>query len=159
MANLFLASEILEMNVQEERNGAAFYQRLSQRSTDPRIKKETAEIAQQEKHHEALFAKMLEECEPAEPVETYPGEYDGYLQALLKNKMFSDEQDAEEKATGWSDREALSYALKTEQATLNLLKELSKHIDPRELPLIQATVDEEENHCQVLTELLHTLRA
>jgi rubrerythrin len=157
MANLFLASEILEMNVVEERNGAAFYSRLSERSLNPEIKKQAAEIAVQEKHHETLFTKLLQECEQPDPVETYPGEYDGYLQALLKNKMFSDEQDAALKAEQWSDQEALEYALKTEQATLNLLKELAKHIHPKELPIVQLTVDEEENHITLLNELLRKL--
>ncbi len=157
MANLFLASEILEMNVQEERNGAAFYSRLAEKSAHPLVKKQAAEIAEQERHHEALFGRMLQECEPVEPHEAYPGEYDAYRQALLKNKMFADEQDAMEKAEQWTDQEALAFALKTEQATLNLLKELTKHIDPRELPLIQVTVDEEANHVKVLNELLQKI--
>jgi len=62
-----------------------------------------------------------------------------------------------EKAEQWTDKEALSFALKTEQATLNLLKELTKHIDPRELPFIQITVDEEANHVNVLNELLQKI--
>jgi rubrerythrin len=154
MANLFLAAEILEMNVTEERNGAVFYGRLAEKSTNSLVKKSAAEISQQEKHHEALFRKLLEERERPEPVESWPGEYDAYLQALLRNKMFSDEDDAAARAEQMTDRQALEYALQTEKATLHLLKELAKHIDPKDLPVVQLTVDEEENHVQVLNELL-----
>jgi rubrerythrin len=157
MANLFLASEILEMNVLEERNGALFYSRLSEKATDPLIKKRTAEIAEQEKYHQALFARLLDECEQADPVESYPGEYDGYRQALLKNKMFVDEEDAATKAVQGTEKESLEYALKIEQAALNMLIELAKHIDPKELPTVQLTVDEEENHIVVLNELLRQM--
>ncbi len=157
MANLFLAAEILEMNVTEERNGSVFYGRLAERSTNGQVKKVAAEISQQEKHHEAQFQALLDERERPEPVESWPGEYDAYLQALMKNKMFSDEDDAARKAEEMTDRQALEYALQTEQATLGLLKELAKHIDPKDLPVVQLTVDEEENHVQVLNELLRKI--
>ena len=39
MANLFLASEILEMNIAEEQNGAAFYQALSESAQSTALKK------------------------------------------------------------------------------------------------------------------------
>jgi len=159
MANLFLASEILEMNIQEEHNGAAFYQQLAERSTLEQVRQAAAAIAQQERQHEALFSQMRQACEQPEPVETYPGEYDQYLQALLRNKMFADETDAQRKAAGWSDRQALEFALATEQATLNLLKELVKQIDSRELALVQMTVDEELNHVKTLHDLLSSLPA
>jgi rubrerythrin len=154
MANLFLAAEILEMNVTEEHNGAAFYQQVAAKSTNPLIKKQAAEIAESEKHHEAQFQNMLAGLERPEPRESYPGEYDAYVQALLKNKMFDDEEDARQKAGQWSDREALEYALKTEEATLTLLRELCKHIDAKELVIVKVTMDEEENHIRVLRDVL-----
>lgn len=157
MANLFLAAELLEMNVTEEHNGAAFYQQLAATSTNPLVKKQAADIAESEKHHEALFQKMLAGLERPEPRENYPGEYDAYVHALLKNKMFADEEDAIQKAGQWSDKEALEYALKTEEATLALLRELGKHIDAREAAIVKVTMDEEENHVRVLRDLLQRL--
>jgi rubrerythrin len=157
MANLFLAAEILEMNVTEERNGAAFYQQLATTSVNPLIKKQAADIAESEKHHEALFQKMLAGLERPEPRESYPGEYDAYVNALLKNKMFADEEDARLKAGQWSDKEALEYALKTEEATLALLRELTKHIDEKEWSVVKITMDEEENHVRILQDLLRRL--
>ncbi len=157
MANLFLAAEILEMNVIEERNGAAFYQQLAETASHAVVKKQAADIALSEKHHEALFVNMLAGLEKPEPRESYPGEYDAYVLALLKNKSFADEEDARQKAGRWSDREALEYALKVEEATLTLLRELSRHIDAKESALVQVTIDEEENHVRVLQDLLQRL--
>ncbi len=157
MANLFLASEILEMNVTEEHNGAAFYGALSQNAKSEVLREAAAAIAQQELRHEARFARMLDALPAAEPHESYPGEYDVYIQQLVKNRMFSDEEDAIATAIALSDKAAVEFAMQTEQATLNLLRELEQHIDPRELPLVQETITEEEEHLVQLKKIMANL--
>ncbi len=157
MANLFLASEILEMNVTEEHNGAAFYRALSENARSELLRKAAAEISQQELKHEAHFSKLLASLPAHEPAESYPGEYDGYVQQLLRNKMFSDEADAIATAMGLSDKAAVEFAMQTEQATLNLLRELEQHVDPRELPMVQQTITEEEDHLTQLKKILTML--
>jgi len=158
MSNLFLASEILEMNVMEERNGAAFYTALANNTRNSVLRNAALDIARQEKSHEKRFEQMLEQAERRQPAETYQGEYDAYLQNLLRNKMFADEQDAIATAAGMKERDALEFALRTEQATLNLLHELEKHIDPRELPLVQETIHEEEGHIVQLNQILQQFK-
>ena len=49
MANLFLASEILEINIAEEHNGAAFYQAVADVTKNKNLKKTLLEISAQEK--------------------------------------------------------------------------------------------------------------
>lgn len=154
MANLFLASEIIEMNIIEERNGAAFYAALAEATSNPKLRDAVAKIATQEKMHEIRFTQLLEKLEKAEPQESYPGEYDAYLQSLLRNKMFSDEDDAIASASNLSDKEAIEFALRTEHATLNLLQELKKHIDERDLGVVQETIAEEQNHVKELEAIL-----
>ncbi len=154
MANLFLASEIIEMNITEERNGAAFYAALADATSNEQLREAAAAIAAQEKMHELRFTQLLEKLEKAEPEESYPGEYDAYLQNLLRNKMFADEEDAISTAANMKDKEAVQFALRTEEATLNLLRELQKHVDPRDMDVIQETIAEEENHVKQLQSIL-----
>ncbi|MBN2355815.1 hypothetical protein JXO59_06855 [candidate division KSB1 bacterium] len=157
MANLFLASEIMEMSIIEERNGAAFYAALADATSNEKLREAAAAIAAQEKMHELRFTKMHEQLEQSEPSESYPGEYDAYIQSLLRNKMFSDEEDAISSASNMNEKEAIEFALRTEQAALNLYHELQKHIDQRDLDAIQETITEEENHVTQLQELLHQI--
>ena len=154
MANLFFASEILEMNVTEERNGAAYYQALSESAQSQTLRDTAAQIAQQEKHHEERFKSMLEKLGKPPLRESYEGEYGAYVQALLDDKVFPDDEAAAEMAKSIkSDLEAVEIALSMEQKTLLLLGELRKHIDPKEVSYIDATIGEEQLHLVQLTAL------
>ena len=157
MANLFLASEILEINIAEEHNGAAFYQAVADVTKNKNLKKTLLEISAQEKNHENRFTELLQQVEVREPEETYPGELDAYIKSLQGGKMFEDEDHAILLAKSKTDKEALEFALRTEQATLDLLNELKKHIDISELPFVELTIEEEEEHVEQLNELLGSL--
>lgn len=158
MANLFIAHEIVAMNVIEEHNGAAFYQALSETCESPALRTAAAAIAKQERAHEARFAELAETLEPREGDESYAGEYESYINQLWQNKMFNDEQDAVDTAASFDDLAAVEFAMQTEEASLNLLRTLIAHIDPRDLPLIQEVVVEEEQHLLQLRQVLHNLR-
>lgn len=157
MANLFLASEILEMNISEEKNGAIFYQTLSETAKSMKVREVAADIAKQEQVHEKRFLELLEEVEERHPQESYPGEFDAYVNNLMRNKMFPNEEAARAVAQNKSDKEAVEFALHTEHATLNLLNELKKHVDPKELKVINLTIEEEKDHINRLTDLLNEL--
>ena len=157
MANLFLANEILEMNIAEERNGAAYYAALSEFANSKKLRLAAAEISQQEKMHERRFIRLLEETEQREAEESFPGEYEAYIESLMRNKMFSDEDGARAEAMRQTDLQAVQFALKTERATLNLLNELKKQVEPREMAVVNLTIEEEEQHVTQLEGLLKEL--
>jgi rubrerythrin len=159
MANLFVASEILEMNVAEERNGAAYYAALSESAQNEKLRKAAAEISQQEKNHEKRFIDLLDQVRQREPEESYPGEFDAYIKPLMGNRMFPDEEAARKAAKSKSDADAVKLALKTEEATLNLLNALKKHIEPDEMKYVNLTIQEEEDHVTRLNEILQELES
>ncbi|MDZ7373295.1 MAG: ferritin family protein [candidate division KSB1 bacterium] len=158
MANLFLASEIVAMNVTEERNGYEFYKALASSAKSSRLREAAERIAQQEKRHEERFRKWLTELEPHHSVESYPGEYDAYVRALLRNRTFPDDAAARKMATeAQSDLQAVELALQMEKNTLLLLQELRKHCPEQDLAFVDATVREEEDHLIELTEIREQL--
>jgi rubrerythrin len=153
MANLIAANEIIKMSVEEERSGEAFYRAWSRKSANDRVKSETARIADMEKHHAEIFQELLDKLgEPTVP-ETYPGEYQDYLGALMTDKEFGDAQSAEEKASSMSDLEAVDTALRTEQKALLLYSFLEKQLDPAELETVAGVIEEERGHVVDLTKL------
>ncbi len=157
MANLFVASEILQINIAEEKNGAAFYGTLANTAKSKTLRKAAAEIAVQEKNHEKIFTDLLEKVREREPQETYPGEFDAYIKALMGNKMFDNEEIARETAKSKSDEEAVKLAIQAEKATLKLLNELKQHVEKEEEKYVLLTIQEEEDHVTQLNEILEKL--
>ena len=160
MANLFVASEIIAMNVTEEKNGYEFYQALSQSAHSQKLREAASRIAKQEKRHEERFRKWLDELEPHQPNESYPGEYDAYVKALLRNKTFPDDEAARKMALeAETDLSAVEIALQMEKNSLLLLQELRKHVPEKDLAFVDATVREEEDHLAQLTDLREELKS
>jgi rubrerythrin len=157
MSNLFLANEILEINIAEEKNGAAFYTALAEKTENKEVEKWALSVAQQEKNHEKIFGELLKEAEPREPEESYPGEFDAYIEGLQGKKMFEDEQSAKSTAQKLDDKSALELALKAEYATLDFMKELVKHLDDAEKEKVELPMQEEELHIEQINEMLAKL--
>ncbi|MBD3377143.1 hypothetical protein GF406_19090 [candidate division KSB1 bacterium] len=154
MTNLFLASEILEINIEEERNGAAFYLALAEKSTNKQVQSVARQIANQEIMHEKRFRELLDRVEVREFEEQYPGEFSSYIDGLKGHQIFSNPPHAAETANGTPDIEAIQLALKTEYATLKLLNELRRHLDKSEIEYVDLTIEEEEEHVKQLNDLL-----
>ncbi|NOZ56580.1 MAG: ferritin family protein [Calditrichaeota bacterium] len=159
MANLFVASEIVAMNVTEERNGYEFYKALAATAKTQKLREAARRIAEQEKRHEERFRRWLDELGEHQPTESYPGEYDAYVKALLSNTTFTDEEAARKAAEGAeTDARAVEIALQMEKNTLLLLQELRKHIPEKDLKLVDETVREEEDHLVELSQLKDELQ-
>jgi len=87
----FNADDILAMAEQIERNGAAFYRRAAEISTDDSVKKRLEQLAEWEGGHESLFSKMRENLKgrEAEPTTFDPnGDAAHYLTEMANRHVF-----------------------------------------------------------------------
>ncbi len=157
MANLFYANEIVKMNITEEQNGAAYYMALSESARSKKLRETAARIAEQERHHEQLFTELLEKLGEPDVHESYPGEYDAYVKALLAYKIFPDPAAAASMAREKTDAEAVKLAIQTERNTLLLLEELRKHVPAAQRQYVDLTIREEQQHLTDLNALLAEL--
>jgi rubrerythrin len=157
MANLFYANEIVKMNITEEQNGAAYYSALAEKAKSKKLREAAARIAEQERHHEKLFTELLERLGEPEVMESYPGEYDAYVKALLDYKIFPDAEAAAAMAREKSDADAVRLAIQTERNTLLLLEELRKHVPDAQRQYVDVTIREEQQHLADLNAILAQL--
>ena len=157
MQSKFLAVEILEINIIEERNGAAFYTTLAESADSALLQKAAAAIAEQEKEHEIRFARLRDELESDAENLPETDEYETYLNNLLGNRIFPDEDAAVNAVASMDDKTAVKYALRTEHATLKLLEELKKQVNPDALEIIEMVASEEHQHIAQLESLLEQL--
>jgi rubrerythrin len=153
MANLFAANEIVKMSVDEEKAGEVFYRAWGEKSGNEKIKAEALRIADMEKHHAEVFGKLLARLGEPQAQETYRGEYQDYVDALMADKEFGGAEGAEKLASSLSDLEAVNVALRTEQKALLLYAFLEKQLDPADHATVAAVIEEERGHVVDLTRL------
>ena len=158
MPELFKATEIVDMAIQEERNGVAYYEALARKTSDATVKDFALRMAEEERRHEREFTQMRDQVGAYVPSETYSGEYAAYVQALVSGRFLPNEQaalDSVQKAT--SDREVVATALRFEKDTLLFFTEMKKFVPSRHAPVIDKLIDEERQHITDLSALLQKM--
>ncbi len=153
MANLFAANEIVKMSVDEETAGEVFYRAWSEHTSNAKVKAEAARIADMEKHHKEVFGELLKKLGEPGGAETYAGEYQDYVDALMADKEFGGAEEAGKLAGSLSDLDAVNTALKTEQKALLLYGFLEKQLDEADCATVAEVIEEERTHVVDLTRL------
>jgi len=158
MANLFQVSEIVNIGVEDEVTGGALYGALAESTGNAALKSFYEAMVEKERVHERKFRDLLTGIEGHPVRETYPGEYEAYLRALLDARAFPTPDVAVEKATAAADdRTALGLALQMEKDTLALFQEIVKLIPERHRPTVEGIIDEERSHVVDLSAELRKL--
>ena len=158
MAELFKATEIVEMAIQEEKNGVAYYEAFAEKTSDPEVKEFALRMAEEERRHEQEFTEMRDQLGAYVAPETYGGEYLAYVQALVGGRFLPDELAALDSVQGAaSDREVVVTALRFEKETLLFFSEIKQFVPERHGLVIDRLIDEERKHIADLSALLQKL--
>ncbi len=158
MPELFKAAEIVEMAIQEERNGVAYYQAFAEKTADPATREFAKRMADEERRHQQEFTQLRDQLGAYVAPETYAGEYTAYVQALVTNRILPDEQAALDSVNqAASDREVVSTALRFEKETLLFFSEMKKFVPARHGEVIDTLIDEERKHIADLSALLQKM--
>lgn len=153
---LFTAAEALEMAMEIEKNGEAFYQAVAAKMTDAGAKALFEELAGQEKRHYAVFQKMAGHAHDAPNLpEAEYDQYQTYLKATLDNALFSGPDKALAAARQAGDRkEALRVAIGFEKDTLLFFYDLREMMGEADREKIAAIIREEKAHLRRLAQAL-----
>ena len=147
----FRAREVVDFARQIERRGQAFYRALAAKAANPQVKELFAALAEEEKAHEDLFGRMLSGLEGYQPPESYPGEYQEYVQALLDAHVFARDLSPEELAgRAAGPGEALDMAIGFEKDSLVLFYELRSLVPEQERAAVDNLIREEQRHIRQL---------
>jgi len=154
---IFTAAEALEMAMEIEKNGEAFYKAAAEKSIDDETKALFEELAVQEQGHYRVFQKMLggvQSAPPALPAEEYD-QYQAYIQVALDSALFAGPDKALDLARQAADREtALRAALGFEKDTLLFFYDLRDMVSEGEKGAISRIIKEEKKHLRRLARLL-----
>ena len=154
MSVLFSGQDMLEIAINIERNGEAYYKAAMSSAKESSTKSAFEHLAGEERKHQRTFQSLLS-FQPPQPLpETYSGEYALYVKSLSDNQVFKDDKIARSMAAkAANDAEAIHIALSAERDSLLFYWEMKSLLRPDDSPVIDRIMDEERAHIRRLTEL------
>lgn len=155
MAVLFAGSEILEVALEIEKNGQAFYEELSKCAKDKGVQEVVRFMAEEEREHYKTFKSILEALgQDFTPPENYPGEYQLYVKALADSRVFTKEHEIREECRRLAkDSDAIQMAIGLEKDSIIFYNEMSRFLRESDRPVIVKVIDEERSHITKLWNL------
>lgn len=158
MAKVFSIAEVVNVAVEDEKSGVAFYGVLAESASDPGLRKTFADLAEEERGHQRRFAELLRDLGNVHAPEQYTGEYAGYLLALTSSMAFPDEGAARAAARDCpDDMAALDLAIRFERDTLVLMQEVQQMVPEKDAAIVEELKREEQGHLVVLADAKEAL--
>lgn len=159
MALRYSGPEVMEMAVQTERGGRAFYRQVADRTDHDDLRGLFRFLADEEDRHVAAFQNIARSI--TERPEEMPYQWEEavpYLDAIVESRYFLGEDKAlalvRDSAT---PRQAVENALGFEKETLLFYTELQDMVGEPNKPAVRRLVAEEKAHVVKLSRLLETL--
>lgn len=151
---MYSAEEVVELAVNTEKNGKAFYESAADSAKDKELKDLFGFLAIQEDSHrkrfEALRGRTEKLMQPADVEETTK-----YLNAIVSSEFFMGNNKALGKAKKAKSREELlSFALQFEKETLLFFTEISELSEGTTRDVLEEIIKEEKRHVRVISELM-----
>jgi len=158
MSIIFSGSEMLEVALGIERNGAAYYRALAEKSGKQGVRAIYEHLADEEIKHQQTFQAMLETAGKYQPPEDYAEEYGLYLKSLVDSSVFTGVDQARQRAARTaSPSEALDIGIQAEKDSILFYTEMQNLVKPADRPLILRIIGEERGHLNQLLQLKQSL--
>ena len=159
MSIQFKGSELLEMALGIEINGAAFYQALADKTQNSDAKAIYDYLAVQERKHIDAFQGMLNTAGQYQPPEAYAEDYMLYLKSLVDNSVFTNVAEARQKAEATSSEiEAIDTGIQAEKDSILLYIEMQGFVRQPDQNVVLDIIGEEKAHLRQLSQLKQTLQ-
>lgn len=154
MANIFAGSEIVELGIQIEVNGHAFYRSLAGQTKNKKAKDVFEFLADEEERHIAVFKNLLSSVEKFAPQEVYPGEYIAYMRALASGHVFTRKgQGAKTAKDAKNDKDAVELGIGFEKDSIIFYEGMKGSVPDKDHGALDSLIAQEQGHLVKLTEL------
>ena len=160
MNGLFNVIEVTQMAINIEEKGLAYYNEAAKRANDDKIKGIFLLLAEQEKKHIELFAKLLELLSDIHNIDSeylYDESVSSYFKALVGNQVFKDNQ-LNNVITIENTKDALNEGIAAEKNSILFYNEILKHTKLQAVTdVLEIIIEEEKKHIIDLNSILKTL--
>lgn len=158
MSIIFSGSELLEVALGIERNGAAFYQALAEKTKNKSAQAIYEYLAAEEIKHLNTFQDILKRVGSYQPPQDYAEDYQRYLKSLVNSSVFTDVAHAQQIAAKVSsDTQALDIGIQAEKDSILFYTEMQNVVKPADQQIITDIINQERDHLNQLSQLKRTL--
>jgi rubrerythrin len=151
---VFEASDIVEIAIRIEENGANFYKFAEQIAKQEEAKQLFAHLALEEINHKKTFEGIFAKLDKNNPPESYDGEYSAYLRDYVdSNIIFTKEAMSKELAKIKDTAGALDFAIKRELDSILYYHEIKRFVPANQYATLDQIIEEERKHFAKLSEV------
>ncbi|MCS7253598.1 MAG: ferritin family protein [Armatimonadota bacterium] len=151
---LLSGGEIVDMAIEMERIGAKFYAALAEHASDDEARAMFQWLASEERDHERNFEKLREHTSSYTLPESYPGEWQAYVRALIESRTILGDEDINRLAASTNFVEALKIGVALEKDSIIFYEALKEYVPEGERGVVEDIISQERGHLRRLADVL-----
>ena len=154
MDRRFSGCEIIELGVQIEKNGKAFYSALAKLADNSSAAAIFEYLANAEEKHIRVFREIFTSSCDYEPDGAFPDDYFAYMRSMASQYVFTQENKGEEIAkTAKSYDEGIDLGIQFEKESILFYEGMKKMLSEKDGKLVDEVIIEEKKHMRQLCDL------
>ena len=150
----YAGSEVLQMAVEIEKKGKAFYNGLSETVKDDKARDMFRFLSDEEIKHQIFFQQMLESIETVEPASPYDNtDVTQYFRALIERRIFPTVGEGGMLKEYLDDLAvATRIAISMEKDSILFYYEIKPVVQAKDHSVLDTIINEEKKHIKILAE-------
>ena len=155
----YAGSEVLQMAVEIEKKGKAFYDGLAETVKDDKARDMFRFLSDEEIKHQIFFQQMLESIETVEPASPYDNaDVKQYFRALIERRIFPSESEGGMLKEYLDDLVvATRIAISMEKDSILFYYEIKPVVQEKDHSVLDKIINEEKKHIKILAEFAEEL--
>lgn len=154
--NTYSANEIVQLALQIEREGQAFYQQAERLARDLQAKELFRFLGAEEVNHAETFRRIAAELS-VDSQEYAEEEAFAYMHALIAGRVFTDPAEAFQRAEAGNHQALVKHAIGFEKETILFFQALREVVREQDHRLVDEMIAEEKEHVKRLAGMLTSL--
>jgi rubrerythrin len=146
MTNVLKVADVIDLGIEKEIARRDFYKRVAETFDDEELQNLFSRLRDWEETHIKKFTAVRGKLDTVQLAESYPGELNSYMDALVNEKLYEDVS-AEAFAENVSDPlTAVNTGIQFEKDAILFFMELIPHVQGDDKSLIEELIAEERKH-------------
>ena len=153
MPNLLKVAEVVDIGIEKEKARRDFYARVAEQFDDGDVKDLFTRLRDWEEGHVRKFQAIRDSLSEPGTVESYPGEMEAYMQALVDDELYETVTADTFSQYVKTPKDAIIYGIGFEKDAILLFMELASKVQSKDKQVILELMEEERQHIVQLIKL------